>query len=156
MRQIAFSVLSALGLLAAGGVEAQVVKCVDARGAVTYAAVCPPGTTADRTIQGGKAAGPSSPAASAPPPKSTAERDAAFRKRQLEQQEAEAKSAKQAQDEQNRQKNCETAQAHLRALETGQRMRKFDPKTGEGVFVQDDERPAEIANAKKSVDSWCK
>jgi hypothetical protein len=129
----------------------QVNKCLDKAGKVVeYATECPPGTRPEQTgIR------------NAPPPdassqKSVAERDAEFRKRQLEQKEAAEKSEKKTADARARKEACENSQSYLKALQTGQRVRKTDPKTGEVSFLSDAEYPKEIAAAQKAVAANCK
>ncbi len=88
-------------------------------------------------------------------PKSLAEQEAEFRKRALERDESEAKATKDLAQSKDAERNCSEAQAHLKGLQSGQRIAKTDPATGERTFLQDADRPAEIAQAQKSVDSWC-
>lgn len=138
-------------ILAAGAAVGQVLECVDAKGKKEYAQTCPPGTVKESKLM------KSSPGA--PPPaaaKSLAEREAGFRKRTMERQEAEGKAEKEKADSKIAQRNCNDARAQLRALQDGQRIARTDPKTGERSYLTDDERPAEIANAQKTVASWCK
>lgn len=143
-------VILALALLPAAA-QAQILKCIGAGGRVEFATTCPPGTKAEST---GIRNNPGSSAAS--PQKSLAERDAEFRKRLVEQQEAAKKSEEKAQENADRKQNCESAQAYLRSLQTGQRIVRNDPKTGERIFLQDDDRAAETARAQRAVDSNCK
>lgn len=131
--------------------HAQIMKCVGAGGRVEFAAACPPGTKAEAT---GIRNNPG--AASATPQKSLAERDAAFRKRRMEGEEAAKKSATKATDDADRKQNCTTAQTYLRSLQSGVRIGKTDPKTGERIFLEDSGRAAETARAQRSVDSNCK
>lgn len=130
--------------------EAQILKCVGAGGRVEFAASCPPGTKAENTgIR-------NTPGASkAAPPKSLAEREADFRKRQSEQQESTKKAAAKEQDSADRSKNCENAQGYLKSLKAGDRIARTDPKTGERVFMEDAERSTEIERAQRAVDSSC-
>lgn len=131
--------------------QAQIMKCVGAGGKVEFAATCPPGTKAENTgIRNAPAAAPSAPQ------KSLVERDAEFRKRQLEQQESAKKSEEKNQETADRKQNCETAQAYLRSLQSGNRIGKTDPKTGERVFLEDADRSAENARAQRAVDTNCK
>ena len=95
-------------------------------------------------------------APAAAPGKSLAEQDAAFKKRTLERQEAEAKGEKEKTETKNTERNCNDARAQLKLLQEGMRISKIDPNTGERSFLEDKERPAETANAQKAVDSWCK
>ena len=144
-------------MLMAGASAAQVVECVDARGNKEYAHFCSPGTVKQTPVRSAPAAsGSTSDAAAASPAPSFAEQEAAFRKRELERKEAEAKNAKEKADEDNVRKNCELALSNLRDLQDGQRIARYDPNTGERSVVDDDTRPAEIAAAQKTVDSWCK
>jgi len=131
--------------------HAQIMKCIGSGGRVEFATTCPPGTKAEST---GIRNAPGTPAAS--PQKSLAERDADSRKRQMEQQEASKKAETKSQQDSDQQQNCKAAQDYLRSLESGNRIGKIDPKTGERVFLEDSERAAEMARAQRGVDSSCK
>lgn len=131
--------------------HAQIMKCVGSGGRVEFAASCPPGTTAEST---GIRNNPG--AASAAPQKSLTERDAEFRKRQLQQQEASKKTGEKAQDTEDRKQNCESARAYLVGMQSGTRVARMDPTTGERVFLEDSERAAEMARAQRAVDTNCK
>ena len=120
--------------------HAQIMKCVGAGGRVEFAAACPPGTKAEAT---GIRNNPG--AASAAPQKSLAERDAEFRKRRLEGEEAAKKSAAKTADDADRKQNCTGAQAYLRSLQSGARIAQTDPKTGERIYLDDSGRTAETA-----------
>lgn len=130
--------------------HAQILKCVGAGGRVEFAAACPPGTKAENT---GIRNTPST--SKAAPAKSLAEREADFKKRQTEQQEAAKKSAAKETEASDRAKNCENAQGYLKSLQSGGRIARTDPKTGERVFVEDTERAAELERAQRAVDSNC-
>jgi hypothetical protein len=143
-------VVLALALLPVA-VHAQIMKCVGAGGRVEFAASCPPGTKAENTgIRNAPAA------ASSNQQKSLAERDAEFRKRQADQQEAAKKAEEKTQETTDLRKNCDAAQSYLRSLQSGNRIGKTDPKTGERVFLEDNERAAEIARAQRAADTNCK
>ena len=149
--------LSAVALsLFAAGASAQIVECIDAKGAKTLAQFCPPGTVKEvkRAAAGAGTGGGATSAA--PAGKSLAEQDAAFKKRRTEQQEAEAKGEKERAESKSSEKNCNDARAQLKQLQEGMRISKIDPNTGERSFLEDKDRPAEVANAQKAVDSWCK
>jgi len=131
--------------------HAQIMKCVGAGGRIEFATSCPPGTKAQTTGI------PNNPAAaSTSTQKSLAERDAEFRKRQVDQQKSAKKSEEQTQEQSDRKQNCDSAQAYLRGLQSGARAAKTDPKTGERVFLEDSERATEIARAQRAVDTNCK
>jgi hypothetical protein len=138
-------VILAMALLPATA-QAQILKCIGAGGRVEFATACPPGTKVEATgIR-------NNPGAAS----SVAERDAEFRKRRLEQQEAAKKSEEKSQENADRKQNCDSAQAYLRSLQSGQRVAKTDPKTGERVFLEDADRAAETARAQRAVESNCK
>jgi len=131
--------------------HAQIMKCIGPGGRIEFASSCPPGTKAENTgIRNAPSAAPASPQ------KSLLERDAEFRKRQTDQQDAAKKAEEKTQEAVDRKKNCETAQAYLRSLEAGNRIARTDPKTGERVFLEDNEREAEAARAQRAVDTNCK
>jgi hypothetical protein len=141
--------------LAGQNAYGQIVECIDAKGAKTLAQFCPPGTVKEIKRGGANPTAGGAPAAGAPA-KSLAEQDAAFKKRTLERQEAEAKGEKEKAESKNSERNCNEARAQLKQLQEGMRISKIDPATGERNFLDDKDRPAETANAQKSVDSWCK
>ena len=135
----------------------QLLKCVGKDGRVEYAAQCPAGTKEIATgIRSNPA--PVAPAGSAAATKSQslAERDAEFRKRQAEKAAAEAKDAKKSAEEAQRRRACDDARAHLKNLQSGNRVVKVDPKTGERVFLEDAQYAGETADARRMVDANCK
>ncbi len=144
--------IALLMILAPFAAYGQLLKCVGKDGKVEYASQCPPDTKEIQTgIRNVPSASP--PAATQ---KSLAERDADFKKRQTEGAEAQKKDqAKAAEMAQNRD-NCERARIYLRSLQEGQRITQMDPKTGERIFIEDPQRPAETARAQQAVDSNCK
>lgn len=133
----------------------QLLKCVGKDGSVEYATACPPGTTELQTGIRSTKEGPSS-TTSSPQQKSLAEREAEFRKRQLEKSESREKDEKKATEEQEKRTACEQARTYLKSLQDYQRIARVDPKTGERVFLEDTDRPAELARAQRAVDSNCK
>lgn len=140
-------------LLFATGALGQIMECIDAKGGKTLAQFCPPGTVKE-IKRGGGTTGGAAPAATAP--KSLAEQDAAFKKRALERQERENKGEKEAADAKIAERNCNDARGQLRQLQDGSRISRTDPNTGERIVLEEKDRPAEMANAQKSVDTWCK
>jgi hypothetical protein len=151
------TMLALLGMMMVSGVAAgaQITKCVDKSGNVSYSAECPPGT---RSVETGiKNAPASTPApAGGPQQKSLAERDADYRKRQVEKQEADAKAQKKGAEWDQRRQACDQSRAYLKSLQEGQRIPRTDPKTGERSFMSDAEYPGEIAKAQRSIDANCK
>lgn len=140
-------------LLMSAAAHAQLLKCIGKDGRVEYASQCPPGTRAQDT--GIKSAPAAAPSGAAPQQKSLAERDAEFRKRQMEKQEAEAKEAKKTAEDTQRKRACEDARAYLKGLEARNRIVKTDPKTGERVFLEEADYASEIAAAQRSIQANC-
>jgi hypothetical protein len=154
MRQV---LTGCVALLLAGTAAGQIMECIDAKGNKTITQFCPPGTVKEtqlmRSGAGASSGGSAAPAAAT---KSIAEREAEFRKRPLERQEAEAKADKEKNEARDTERNCNDARAQLRAMQDGGRVARTNPDTGERTFIDDKDRPAEIANAQKAVDNWCK
>ena len=142
-------------LALSAGAQAQLLKCVSKGGKVEYAQSCPEGTTEQKTrIQGGPA-GSASGASQAPAQKSLAERDADFKKRQIEQQEAQQKAAKSSAEASAKKEDCDNARAYLKTIEEGVRLTRTDPKTGERVYMEDKERAAEATRARGRIAQAC-
>jgi hypothetical protein len=140
-------------MLAPGLAAAQINKCIDSSGrTVGYAADCPAGTRAEQTNIKNKPS--STPAAS--DQKSLSERDAEFRKRQLEKKEASDKAGVSSAEADQRKRACEDSKAYLASLQAKQRIARTDPKTGERTFLDDADYPAETARAQKNVAEYCK
>jgi type IV secretory pathway VirB10-like protein len=87
-------------------------------------------------------------------PKSAAEQEMEFRKRQQERADAEKK----AQEEQSRAAakatECERARSYLKAIEDGQRIARTDA-SGNREFLDDAQRAAEAERARKIMQSTC-
>jgi hypothetical protein len=130
---------------------AQVNRCVDASGKVVgYASECPAGTKAEQTTI------KNAPASAPTQQKSLAERDADFRKRQMEKQEAAAKAEKKMAEAADQKRACEEARSYLKALQDRQPITRADAKTGERVYVSDSDYPKEIARAERAVSQSCR
>lgn len=144
--------LLAVSLLAAtAAAHGQVNKCLDASGKVVgYGSQCPPGTRQETT---GIRNAPSAPASSS---RSIAEQEAEFRKRQIEKQDAQAKAEKSAARQEERARACDSARSYLKTLQSGIRVARTDPNTGERVFLGDDDRAREMTSAQRAVDESCK
>ncbi len=153
MSTLRWTLAGTLALIAASA-SAQVYECTDAQGAKQYSQQCPPGTVKERLVTKGGAGGTSS--SSPAPAKSLEKQNAEFRKRQTERAEADAKQAKEQADAADAKRNCDDARGQLMGLESGQRIARIDPKTGERVFMDDDQRAIEIGRMRKSVEHWCK
>jgi hypothetical protein len=152
----------AITLMMPGFAAAQINKCLDKSGKVVgYGSECPAGTrseasgvkSAPAASSSGAAAGASTPA---PTQKSLAERDADFRKRQMEKQEGDTKAQKAGAESERRKQACDDSQSYLKSLQAGNRIVRTDPRTGERSYLTDTDYPAEIAKTQQSVQSYCK
>jgi len=137
----------------AAGASAQQFRWIDKDGRVQYGDTPPPGVKATRLKP---------PASTAPAPSGAAKKDgekglspdAAFRKRQQEREAEEKKAAQSATDAETKRMNCIAAQAEVRSIEGGHRISTTD-KSGERVYLNDDQRGRELERAQRAVSSWC-
>jgi uncharacterized protein DUF4124 len=147
-----------LALAFCGGASAQTYKWTDQNGRVQYGDT-PPGDAANVTRLKGPGAS-SAPAAAPEAKRDAAAKDKpltpeqAFQKRQQERNEAEQKAAKERAEAQEKRANCESAQASLRQLQSGQRLSSVNA-AGERVYLDDEQRNSQIARAQKTVADWC-
>jgi len=95
--------------------------------------------------------------AGAEPKKATtlAEKEVEFRQRRAEAAEASAKAETERQRAAARQRDCERARNQLAALESGQRMARFN-SSGEREVLGDAARADEVARARSFIASTCK
>ena len=164
------SVAIALALCVALPASAQMYKWVDSNGKVQYSDKPPPSNIKTEKLRAPPPA-PSAPATSATAgeakagtqkdkdaakagPKTLAEQEQAFRKRQLEAskaQEADEKKQAQARD---KAEHCRRATAAVNALQLGGRQQRIDSK-GERVFLDEQQISQELAKAKKEAAAAC-
>jgi hypothetical protein len=145
-----------LALLAPLALAGEIYTWKDASGRVNYSDTPPPGAQQVRTLRQGTTepqAAPA-PAAATPQAKSIAEQEVEFRKRRAAAQEVEAKAEKEKVAMEEKQRNCQQAKNQLAALESGQRVARFNEQ-GEREFLEDNQRAAEIERARKAVADWC-
>lgn len=97
-----------------------------------------------------------SPAASPAPsaPKSIAERDMEFRKRQQERADSERKAQEEQQKSAAKAAECERTRGYLRSLEDGTRISRTDA-SGNREYIDDAQRAAEIERTRKLVPQLC-
>jgi hypothetical protein len=156
-------------MVVSAGAAAQINKCVDKNGKVVgYGYECQPGTTPEASgVKAAPSRAPapaagsgssSSPSSSSPAAasKSVAERDADFRKRQMDKQEAAAKDNTKTSESEQRNRACEESRAYLKSLQSGNRITRTDPKTGERNFLADSEYSGEIARTQQTLQANCK
>jgi hypothetical protein len=149
------TILALLMMALSATAYGQLVKCVSKDGKVEYARECAAGSTESKTQIRSSTGGGAAPAAP-PAQKSLAERDAEFKKRMIEQQEAQQKDSKKTAEAEQKREACNSAQTYLKSLESGLRMRRMDPKTGETAYMDDAERAAETAKARDRIAQNCK
>ena len=160
--------LFAVAFLAASGAQGQVHKCVDAAGKVIYTQdPCPantkPGSISRSVIQGPAAAPAAAPADSAAKgdaaksaaPKTAAEQEQAFRKRQQDQAKAAKESEQKSAEAQRKEENCRNARERLAQYEIGGRQTRINEK-GERYFLEDAQIEQEKARARTDVAQSCK
>lgn len=145
--------------------QAQVHKCIDARGKTTYSqSACPAGTKSgaiSHTVP--PAPPPSAPAAGkgaakdakASGPKTAAELDQDFRKRKQEQEKAREKDAQERANAKTRETNCRNARLHVATLNSGAPLARIDAK-GNRTILDDSQREQDRGHALKAVEEWCK
>ncbi|HTF15571.1 MAG TPA: DUF4124 domain-containing protein [Burkholderiales bacterium] len=165
--------LFAVAFLAAAGAQAQVYKCVDAAGKVVYtqdpcpanmksdtmtrnrpsAPAAPPADpSADKTDKADKAA--KGDAAKSAAPKTAAEQEQAFRKRQQDQAKAAKESEQKSAEAQRKGENCRSAKERLTQFEIGGRMSRINAQ-GERYYLEDAQIEQEKARARAEVALHC-
>ena len=134
--------------------HAQTCQWKDAAGRTVVSDTPPPGNAKDVRCFGGSTAPAAPTAAPASAPKTVAEKDADFKKRQQEGKEKADKDAKEQQAAAEKKENCARAKSSLATLESGRRVATSDEK-GERRFLDDTERQQEIERARKIVAESC-
>lgn len=86
--------------------------------------------------------------------KTLQEQEAEFRKRQAERSEAEAKQADESARKAKLARQCADARNQLKALESGQRVTRFNAK-GEREYLNDAQREEAAADLRKSLEEHC-
>jgi hypothetical protein len=87
-------------------------------------------------------------------PKTMAEREMEFRKRQQERADSERKAQEEQQKSAAKATECERARGYLKGLEDGQRVVRTDA-SGNREYLDDSQRGAEIERTRKMVQSLC-
>jgi hypothetical protein len=136
--------------------SAQVYECTSAAGTKEFAQFCAPGTVQQRQVNKGSEgeAGRENPQGAGG--KSIELQGAEFKQRMLERQDAEATAAETEARAEEFKRNCEEARSQLQVAESGQRMTRFDPATGERIQFGDTERADEVERQRKAISLWCK
>jgi Domain of unknown function (DUF4124) len=163
MIRIALLAIAALGTTA---VQAQVYKCLDPNGKVVYSQnPCPPNMKRETMSRGGiPPASAVAPAAGADKagkgdaakggPRTPAEQEQDFRKRQQDQAKAEKEADKKTAEAQAKEANCRIARQRLTQYEIGGRISQINDK-GERYYMEDAQIEAEKARARADVSQFC-
>ncbi|NMM39251.1 MAG: DUF4124 domain-containing protein [Glaciimonas sp.] len=172
LKRIAASTIASLLLILSYHAVAQYVW-LDDKGVKQYSNMPPPpavpnshilkspGAVAQRLVPGvapekmpDQSDNAAAAAAKAKLPLTTAEKNADFQKRRLEQAEKDKKTANEAQIAADKSKNCERATAYQKALDSGQRIAQ-QGKDGQRVYLSDANRAQELRDTKRIL-SECK
>lgn len=159
-----FSVAIALALCVALPASAQMYKWVDSSGKVHYSDKPPPGNVKTEKLRE-PAREASAPAeiddkggkekdAAKPGPRTAAEQEQAFRKRQTEAAKAQEEQTRKEADARDRAENCRRAKAALAELELGGRQARINEK-GERVFLTDQQIAQASAQARQEAAAAC-
>jgi hypothetical protein len=164
MIRIALSVFALLGVASA---QAQVYKCVDAGGKIVYSQnPCPANMKSGRisgNVPPAPAAAPAAAsadkaakgeAAKSAAPKTVAEQEQAFRKRQQDQAKAAKESGEKSAEAQRKQENCRNARERLAQYEIGGRVARINPQ-GERYYLDDAQIAQETSRARADVAQAC-
>jgi hypothetical protein len=155
-------------LLFAATAIAQVHKCVDSSGRVTYSQVpCPPKSRSgsiSRHIDEPPAApaaepapgkgGPKAASAKNTGPKTPAEQEQAFRKRLQEQEKAQKEADQKNAQEKAKEASCRAAKERLTQYEIGGRISRIDAQ-GQRYYLGDAEIEQQKASARADVEQAC-
>jgi Skp family chaperone for outer membrane proteins len=159
--------LFAVAFLAAAGAQAQVYKCVDAAGKVVYSQdPCPANMKSD-TMSRNRPSAPAAPpadssadkaakgdAAKSAAPKTAAEQEQAFRKRQQDQAKAAKESQQKSAETQRKEENCRGARERLAQYEIGGRLSRINAQ-GERYYLDDAQVEQDKARARADVALAC-
>ncbi len=148
--------------------HAQTYQWKDSSGRTIISDTPPPGTTKSAKTLGGpaqkptlgseSAAAPADTKAEAKPaeaPKTMAEKELDFKKRQLEAKEKAEKEAKEQKLAADRKENCERARRNLAAMEANHPVATFNEK-GERQILEGAQREQELARTRQIVAESCK
>lgn len=138
--------------------SAQTYQWKDSTGRTVISDTPPPGLAKEgsRTI-GGKMPASNAQSAAKPPeaPKTFAEKDMEFKKRQQESAEKSDKDAKEKAAVAEKRDNCDRAQKQVALLESGQRIATVDEK-GERRIMDETEQAKEMERARRAASEFCK
>lgn len=162
MIRIALLVITALGAAAA---QAQVYKCLDSNGKVAYSQnPCPPSMKPEAMSRGGippaSAVAPAAGAAASKSgaakggPRTPAEQEQDYRKRQQDHAKAAKETEQKTAEAQAKEANCRNARQRLTQYEIGGRISQINDK-GERYYMDDAQIESEKARARADVAQSC-
>src|SRR5437773_4430556 len=155
--------LFAVAFLAVSSAQGQVYKCVDAAGKFIYSPdPCPANTkpgAISRSVIRAPAAAPAESAAKGDAaktaaPKTAAEQEQAFRKRQQDQAKTAKESEQKSAEAQRKEENCRNARERLTQYEIGGRQTRINAQ-GERYYLEDAQIEQEKARARADVTQSC-
>ena len=149
MKHIALIIMALSASMVA---NAQIYQWKDEKGKTVISDIPPSGRVTTRQINQSTAS-PSSTTTSTP--KTLAEKELEFRKRQQEAKDKAVKNQKEEAENSAKKENCENARRQLQALESGERIALRDEK-GERYFMEDTQREQEIAKLRQYTQSNCR
>lgn len=155
----AFLVLAATSAIATNMVFAQTYQWKDSSGKTVISDTPPPANAANRRSIGTSQPSvisekPTEKAADAP--KTTAEKDLDFKKRQQENKEKAEKQAKEQAAEADRAENCERAKKNLAILENNQPVAVGGYDSGQPRYVDTQQRQQELERTRRIIAESCK
>ena len=136
-------------LLAVGAANAEIYQWKDKNGKTIFSDTPPVGNVTDQKKISSDSGN------NAVTPKTTADKDLEFRKRQKDSQDSAEKLKKEQDAAAALQENCTNARRYLKSLESGERIASRDEK-GDRYFMDDAQRTQETAKAQQAVQTSCK
>jgi len=130
--------------------SAQIYRWKDENGRIVFSDKPPEG----RVRQQEKVGAPPSSTPSGGAPKSLAEQEISFQKRQKEARERAEKTGKEEAAQAEKQEYCTSLRRQLMALESGERIVRRD-ENGERQFLEDAQREQEIAKVRQAMQNTC-
>ncbi len=153
---LVFGIISALAL---GTAQAQIYQWKDSSGRTVVSDTPPPGSAGkDTRVIGNRqpvVKGETAADKPADAPKTLAEKDLEFKKRQQEARDKAEKEAKEQKAEANRKENCERAKRNLAAMEAKYPVGTLDEK-GEYKLLNEAQRQQEMEQARQFMAESCK
>jgi hypothetical protein len=159
--------LLAVAFLVVSSAQAQVYKCVDSGGKTVYSQNPCPANMKSGTMSRGVRPAPAAPpadssadkaakgdAAKSAAPKTAAEQEQAFRKRQQDQAKAAKESEEKSAEAQRKEEACRNARERLAQYEIGGRLARINTQ-GERYYLEDAQIEQEKGRARADVALAC-